>query len=190
MHLLGKQSTKGRFFCVSGTFSTPRWKGCHITISEKKQRNPNPFPIGIKFGFLLYGGADTRTPSRSFHSLGQLRNSRPASLSFAALLCSADFRLVFASRTAHWADTRTPSRSFHSLGQLRNSGLASLWFAGLLCSADFRLVFASRTAHWAGTRLRPSAMRFGKTVEAKRCNSIVQHKKRPSTKHGLVLCGA
>ena len=36
----------------------------------------------------------------------QLRNSRPASLSFAALLCSADFRLVFASRTAHWADTQ------------------------------------------------------------------------------------
>ena len=144
MHLLGKQSTKVRFFCVPGTFSTPRWKGCHITISEKKQRNPNPFPIGIKFGFLLYGGADTRTPSRSFHSLGQLHNSRPTSLSFAALLCSADVRLVFASRTAHWADTR----------------------------------------------LRPSAMRFGKTVEAKRCNSIVQHKKRPSIKDGLFLCGA
>ena len=26
------------------------------TILERKQRNPNPFPIGIRFGFLKYGG--------------------------------------------------------------------------------------------------------------------------------------
>lgn len=29
----------------------------HTTILERKQRNPNPFPIGIRFGFLKYGGA-------------------------------------------------------------------------------------------------------------------------------------
>ena len=34
----------------------------HIPMSSMKTRNPNPFPIGIRFGFLKYGGRyKTRT---------------------------------------------------------------------------------------------------------------------------------
>lgn len=72
-----------------------------------------------------------------------------------------------------------------ALGQLRNSRPTSLSFAALLCSADFRLVFASRTAHWADTRLRPSAMRFPKTVEAERYGATIRHEKRPFIKDDL-----
>ena len=106
--------------------------------------------------------------------LGQVHNSRPASLPLASPLCSPRFRLSIASGDC---PTGAPLGSgLAPLGQVHNSRLTSLPLVTLLCSPRFRLA-ASRTA---GARLRAQSMGSHRREDGM-CKSL--HKTQIKTTH-------